>query len=128
VLTMLVQLAEELKITILIVGHFNKNSNVATALDKPGGCRAWTAVPRSVWGFFRQADDRQQRVMVNLKLNNAKEVETGLLFTIGGCRPSRGSTEHQGRRFCQRGPKGWRSQRHTDLRESRGQTPSRKHN
>ncbi len=82
VLTMLVRLAEELKITIVIVGHFNKNSNVSTALDKPGGCRAWTAVPRSVWGFFRQSDNKQQRVMVNLKLNNAKEVDTGLLFTI----------------------------------------------
>ena len=82
VLTMLVQLAEELRITVVIVGHFNKNSNVSTALDKPGGCRAWTAVPRAVWGFFRQSDNKQQRVMVNLKLNNAKEVDTGLLFTV----------------------------------------------
>jgi len=82
VLTLLVQLAEELKITVLIVGHFNKNTNVGSALDKPGGGRAWTAVPRSVWGFFRGRDNKQQRVMVNLKLNNAKETDTGLLFTI----------------------------------------------
>jgi AAA domain-containing protein len=83
VLTRLVQLGEELKITILIVGHFNKNTNVATALDKPGGGRAWTAIPRAVWGFFRHPENKQQRIMVNLKLNNAKETDTGLLFTIG---------------------------------------------
>ena len=84
VLSSLGQMAEELKITILIVGHFNKNTNVASALDKPGGGRAWTAVPRSVWGFFRFPTNKEQRAMVNLKLNNAKETETGLLFTIGG--------------------------------------------
>lgn len=83
VLTLLAQLAEELKITVTMVGHFNKNTNVASALDKPGGGRAWTAVPRACWGFFRHPDDKQQRMMVNLKLNNAKESGTGLLFTIG---------------------------------------------
>jgi putative DNA primase/helicase len=82
VLTLLVQLAEEMKITILMVGHFNKNSGVASALDKPGGGRAWTAVPRAVWGFFRRPENKNQRLMVNLKLNNAKESETGLIFTI----------------------------------------------
>jgi hypothetical protein len=84
VLDTLTRLAEDLDITILIVGHFNKNTNVASALDKPGGGRAWVAVPRTVWGFFRFPSDRAQRAMVNLKLNNAKESETGLLFTIGG--------------------------------------------
>jgi hypothetical protein len=83
VLTRLVQLADELHITITIVGHFNKNTNVASALDKPGGCRAWVAVPRSCWGFFRHPDNKQQRMMINLKVNNAKETDTGLLFTIG---------------------------------------------
>jgi hypothetical protein len=83
VLQLLVNLAEELKITILIIGHFNKNSNVANALDKPGGARAWVSVPRSVWGFFRNPEDQSERVIANLKLNNAKESETSLLFTIG---------------------------------------------
>lgn len=82
VLTLLVQLAEELKITILIVGHFNKNSNVASALDKPGGARAWVSVPRSVWGFFRNPDNEKQRVIANLKTNNARESSTSLIFTI----------------------------------------------
>jgi AAA domain len=82
VLTLLVQLAEELKITILIVGHFNKNSNVASAMDKPGGARAWVSVPRSVWGFFRNPDNDTQRVIANLKTNNAKESSTSLIFTI----------------------------------------------
>ena len=82
VLTLLKNLAEDLKITILIIGHFNKNSNVAGALDKPGGGRAWTAVPRTVWGFFKDPEDNERRLMVNLKMNNAKESNTGLAFTI----------------------------------------------
>lgn len=82
VLTLLKTLAEEMKITILIIGHFNKNSNVSGALDKPGGGRAWTAVPRTVWGFFKDPEDSDRRMMINLKMNNAKEANTGLVFAI----------------------------------------------
>jgi hypothetical protein len=82
VLTTLAQLAEELQITVLMVGHFNKNSSVSSAMDKASGARAWTAVPRNVWGFFRDIDDRENRYMTNLKMNNAKESETSLLFQI----------------------------------------------
>jgi hypothetical protein len=82
VLTMLAHLAEELKITISIIGHFNKNTNVANAMDKPGGGRAWVAVPRTAWGFFRNPTDRKQRMMVSLRLSNADEEGTGLTFQI----------------------------------------------
>jgi hypothetical protein len=82
-LQLLLNLAEELKITIIIVGHFNKVSNLVSALDKPSGARAWVAMCRAAWGFFRKPDDRNLRLMANLKLNNAKESSTTRAFTIG---------------------------------------------
>jgi hypothetical protein len=66
----------------VIVGHFNKNNNVASALDKPGGGRAWTAVPRTAWGFFRSPDNKLERNMCCLKQNNARETENSLKFII----------------------------------------------
>lgn len=82
VLQDLLNLADEMKITILIVGHFNKNSNLISAIDKPGGAREWVAMCRAAWGFFRDPEDRNIRIMASLKLNNAKESDTTIQFTI----------------------------------------------
>jgi putative DNA primase/helicase len=83
VLQLLLNLADEMKITVLIVGHFNKNANLVSAIDKPGGAREWVAMCRAAWGFFRDPEYREQRIMASLKLNNAKESDTTIQFTIG---------------------------------------------
>lgn len=82
VLTMLANLAEEFQITVLMIGHFNKNTNVGAAMDKAQGARAWVAVPRAVWGFVRNPDNKQERIIGSLKVNNVREEDAGMTFTV----------------------------------------------
>jgi hypothetical protein len=79
------KLAEQLKVAVISIDHFNKNIDQA-ALHRLSGAGALSAVPRAVWAFVKDADDPEKltRLMLNAKLNVVSEAKAaGLAFRIG---------------------------------------------
>jgi putative DNA primase/helicase len=68
VLDPLQALAEELNITILAVGHFNKNSSQDAAF-RLAGSHAFSSTPRAVWVAGRDKEEPSKRFFVCNKCN-----------------------------------------------------------
>ena len=86
ILTEIKELAEQAKVSIISIDHFNKNSE-QSAIHRLSGAGALAAVPRAVWAFVKDADDPEKlkRLMLNAKLNVVSEAKkVGLTYkTIG---------------------------------------------
>jgi archaellum biogenesis ATPase FlaH len=84
VLTPVRDLAERLGITILCNSHFNKTKRGdTTALGKIGGASALHEIPRAVWEFSRDEDDKKLFHFVCAKGNETGS-KKGLAYRIGG--------------------------------------------
>jgi hypothetical protein len=89
-------------ITLVGIGHFNKNAD-QESIHRASGAGAWSQVPRSLWGFVPKPQDEDavneedsgepQSLMLNAKLTNASsrmkqglvyEIETAWVETIDG--------------------------------------------
>jgi AAA domain len=85
VLTPLKELAAEYEITIILVAHLNKRSDVS-ALNRVLGAVAMTGVARSAWIFA--ADDEapddgfDHGLMLQGKTNNSRRAKQGLKYTV----------------------------------------------
>jgi len=66
VLMPLVRMAEEFNISVLLIGHFNKNT-AGDAITRQGGATALTGVPRVVWNFTKDADTEGACLMASPK-------------------------------------------------------------
>jgi putative DNA primase/helicase len=84
----LVRLAEQRRLAILLVSHFNKG-NLGPALYRSMGSIAFMAVARIAWAFIRDRDDWDRVLMLPLK-NNLHRPIPGLAYRIvdgeRGCR------------------------------------------
>ena len=67
-LTPLASLAEQFKVAIILVTHFNKNV-AAEAIQRVGGAQAVVGSVRVAWLFAKSKDDEDQRSMISLKAN-----------------------------------------------------------
>lgn len=83
VLDKLAELAERREVAVLAVSHLNKagsNGN-ASGLDRIAGSIAFPAAARTVWGFTRDLDDPDRRLMLFGKTNIYRPM-SGLAFHI----------------------------------------------
>jgi hypothetical protein len=80
VLTPLGVLAQEFKVAIILVAHFNKRSDVE-AISRVGGAMAIVGCVRCAWTFTESRDDEETRLMLPLKANIAK-TDTGIDYEI----------------------------------------------
>src|SRR5262249_37545354 len=80
VLVPLAELAARLEVTILLIAHLNKRSDVS-ALHKIMGAVAISGVARGAWMFAEGPEDEDCYLMVRGKLNVGKKVE-GLRYSI----------------------------------------------
>jgi AAA domain-containing protein/TOTE conflict system primase-like protein len=74
------QLCEEVEVTFLALGHFNKRSDVAS-IHRISGAVAMTGVPRAVWAFGPDPDVKGEYLMTMVKGNLAKD-KSGMRFRI----------------------------------------------
>jgi hypothetical protein len=77
VLTPLAKLAEQHKVAIILVTHFNKNI-AAEAIQRVGGAQAVVGSVRVAWLFAKSKEDEEQRSMIALKANITKSGGSGL--------------------------------------------------
>lgn len=98
VLMPLVSKAQASGVVVLLVAHFNKNSETRVALDKVGGTKALVAIGRSAWTCVRepkdegdaevpevpegQIDQGERYMFLKLKGNLAPSKIGGLFYTI----------------------------------------------
>jgi len=93
VLGPLVKKAQMNNFVVLLVAHFNKNSETRSPIDKVGGAKALVSMGRSAWTCVREpksdeplpegAIDQGERYMfLKLKGNLAKSTIGGLVYTI----------------------------------------------
>lgn len=82
VLTPVREFAERTGVTVNCNSHFNKRGDVMTALQKVGGASALVEVPRAVWLFDRDKEDRALFHMIRGKVNDSKQ-RTGMKYRIG---------------------------------------------
>jgi hypothetical protein len=75
------ELAESMDVTIVVADHFNKTS-LAQAIHRVSGSTSLVGAPRAVWGFLRNPDNPQERLMTPIKLNISKS-RTGLRYSFG---------------------------------------------
>jgi hypothetical protein len=80
VLVPLAELAAALEVTILLIAHLNKRSDVS-ALHKIMGAVAISGVARAAWMFAEDPENEGSYLMVRGKLNVGKKTE-GLRYTI----------------------------------------------
>jgi hypothetical protein len=80
VLTPLGVLAQEFKIAVILVAHFNKRSDVEV-ISRVGGAMAIVGCVRCAWTFTESRDDEDTRLMLPLKANIAK-TDTGIDYEI----------------------------------------------
>lgn len=86
ILTELKELAEQAKVSIISIDHFNKNSD-QSAIHRLSGAGALAAVPRAVWAFVKDGEDPEKlkRLMLNAKLNVVAEAKkVGLAYRTAG--------------------------------------------
>lgn len=84
VLTPVGDLAEKLGVTVLCNSHFNKSKRGdTTALAKIGGASALHEIPRAVWEFGRDEEDKKLFHFVCAKGNETGS-KKGLSYRIGG--------------------------------------------
>ena len=80
VLVPLAELSARLEVTILLIAHLNKRSDVS-ALHKIMGAVAISGVARAAWMFAEDPENKDSYLMVRGKLNVGKKSE-GLRYTI----------------------------------------------
>jgi archaellum biogenesis ATPase FlaH len=80
VLTPLKKLADKTGVTILMIMHFNKNSE-ASAIHRIGGAVAFTGVSRASWVFVPEEGNPDNHLMLRLK-NNLAHQKGGLVYRI----------------------------------------------
>lgn len=80
VLEPLRKLCEELQVTFIALGHFNKRTDVV-ALQRISGAAALTGVPRAVWAFGVDPAVKGEYLMLLAKGNFAKD-RSGMRFAI----------------------------------------------
>jgi putative DNA primase/helicase len=80
VLVPLAELAARLEITVLLIAHLNKRSDVS-ALHKIMGAVAISGVARAAWMFAEDPENEDAYLMVRGKLNVGKKTE-GLRYCI----------------------------------------------
>jgi len=76
----LVTLAAENDIAIIVITHFNKNTN-GNVLDKICGAVAMVGVARMAWAFIRDPEVPENKLMVQAKSNISGQTK-GLSYTI----------------------------------------------
>lgn len=76
----LADLAERYQVAIVGIHHLNKSS-AQTALYRPTGSLAFTAMARAVWGLARDPDNVDRRLLLPVKMN-VGEPPRGLAFRI----------------------------------------------
>jgi len=91
VLDPLAELAERRNVTVLAVTHFNKGS-AGNSLERISGSVAFPAAARVVWGFARDPEDTNRRLMLFGKSNVGPEMP-GLAFRIVGTDNGRATIE-----------------------------------
>ena len=80
VLEALKNLAERHNVAVLTIDHFNKNIEQA-ALHRLSGAGALNAVPRALWAFTRDNNDKSAHHMLNAKMNiTSEEQQAGMKF------------------------------------------------
>jgi len=73
-------LAEETRVTFLLIAHFNKTVT-ASAMNRTGGSIALTAVPRAVWTCVVDPEDKDRFLFLSVKGNLGKRMR-GMSYTI----------------------------------------------
>lgn len=73
-------LSLELKIAIILIGHFNKRSDVE-GQERVSGATAWIDVPRAALGFGPDADKTDEYLLVPLKANLSRD-KSGMRYQI----------------------------------------------
>jgi DNA polymerase len=82
VLEPLKMLAEELRVAILGIVHFNKKDDVKNAMLRIADSLALPAVARSTYAALIDPDDPQSRLFLKVKNNNAPADISGLRYTF----------------------------------------------
>src|SRR5262249_230864 len=73
VLTPLTQMAEELKVAVIGIAHFNKKDDIRSALLRVSDSIAYVAGGRHVYGVIDDPDDRNSKLFVKAKNNLARD-------------------------------------------------------
>jgi hypothetical protein len=82
VLDPVTQLAEELRVTILGIIHFNKKDDVKNALLRIADSIAFVAAPRSVYAALPDPEDPASMLFLKVKNNVARRNVLGLRYTF----------------------------------------------
>jgi hypothetical protein len=82
VLDPVTQLAEELRVTILGIIHFNKKDDVKNALLRISDSIAFVAAPRSVYAALPDPEDPASMLFLKVKNNVARRNIPGLRYTF----------------------------------------------
>lgn len=80
VLGPVLKLAEELKVTFICIAHFNKNDRTS-AINRTGGAKALTGLPRAVWCCMTDPKNKERYLMLSIKKNQGRKAQ-GLSYTI----------------------------------------------
>ena len=80
VLTPLGKLAQEFKIAVIVVTHFNKKSD-AEMIARVGGAMALVGCVRSAWSFTESRDEEGVRLMLPMK-SNLSASDKGIQYEI----------------------------------------------
>jgi putative DNA primase/helicase len=73
------EICERSGATFIVLGHFNKRSDVS-ALHRVGGAVANTGVPRSVWMFMRDPNGNRGDMLMLLGKGNFAKKKTGMRY------------------------------------------------
>jgi hypothetical protein len=94
VLQPLAKRARDYDLAVIMVAHFNKNSETRSAMDRVGGAKAIVGMGRSAWTCVREPEketkegepmpiqDPERRLFLKLKNNLAPSRIGGLVYTI----------------------------------------------
>ena len=80
VLGPVLKMAEDLKVTFICIAHFNKNDRTS-AINRTGGAKALTGLPRAVWCCMTDPKNKDRYLMLSIKKNQGRKAK-GLSYTI----------------------------------------------
>src|SRR5262249_20626561 len=82
VLTPLTEMAEELRVAVIGIAHFNKKDDVRSALLRVSDSLAWVAAARHVYAVLDDPEDKNSKLFVKAKNNLAADTKA-LRYGIG---------------------------------------------
>src|SRR5262249_45803035 len=82
VLTPLTEMAEELRVAVIGIAHFNKKDDVKSALLRVSDSLAWVAAARHVYAVLDDPEDKERKLFVKAK-NNLSPDKKALRYGIG---------------------------------------------